>query len=149
MSKEKINIYRDGVAMDIDKDKGIEVSHTRDGHVVETYHVNGVPAYFVTLKNSTFCAHGSSIAEAVTDAEWKDPSKRPSREALVKEIQDAGKTRLISLLEFRLLTGACQEGCRIAIARAKVSGGPMTAFDIRDKVSREWGNKLIQLLGWE
>lgn len=149
MSKTKINIYRDGVAMGIDADKGIKVHRTREGHVVETYHVDGVPAYFVTLKDSAFCAHGATVAEAVTDAEWKDPSKRPSREALVKEIQTAGKKRPISLSEFRLLTGACQEGCRLAITRAKVSGGPMTAFDIRDKVNREWGNKLIQLLGWD
>jgi hypothetical protein len=107
-----------------------------------------VRKYFVTLKDSPYCAHGSTVAEAVADALWKDPAKRPSLEGLAETIREAGKARKISLPEFRLLTGACSEGCRVAIKRAGVSGKPMTAFDIRDKVSKDWGDKLLSVLGW-
>ena len=142
-------MYRDGITLNIDPKFGIRVSTTRDGHVVETFVVDGVKRYFVTIKDSVFCAHGRTVAEAVTDALWKDPAKRPTIDALVEKIKKAGKQRKISLAEFRLLTGACAEGCRIAIERSGVSGRPMTAFDIRDKVNREWGTKLLSILGWD
>ena len=142
-------MYRDGIEADIDPGFGIRVSKTRDGHTVESFKVNGMRKCFVTLKGSPCCAHGNTVAEAVADALWKDPEKRPSLEGLAETIREAGKKRKISLPEFRLLTGACAEGCRIAIKRAGVSGKPMTAFDIRDKVSKEWGDKLIRVLGWD
>ena len=80
--------------------------------------------------------------------EWKDPEKRPTLDALRETIRKAGKRRKITLAEFRLLTGACAEGCRQALRRAGLDGKPMTAFDIRDKVSREWGDKLLRILDW-
>ena len=139
-------LYRDGVETKIDGP--VKVSKTRDGHTVEAFASDGKPGYFVTLAGSHYCAHGTTVAEAVADALWKDPAKRPSLEALAAEIKAAGKARKISLPEFRLLTGACAEGCRVAIARAKVSGAPMTAYEIRDVVDKSWGNKLLQVLGW-
>ena len=142
-----IQLYRDGVTENIDE-PGVRVTTTRAGHTVERYKVNGVPKYFVTLKDSHFCAHGNTVAEAVADALWKDPSKRPSLEVLKARIQKAGKKRKITLQEFRILTGACKEGCRVALERAGLSGSPMTAFDIRDQVSNEWGTKLLNILGW-
>jgi hypothetical protein len=145
--KAIMKIYRDGVEETIDE-TGIKVSKTRQGHVVETYYVSGVPKYFVTLAGTHYCAHGATVAEAITDAVWKDPSKRPSLEELKKTIQQEGHARKISLAEFRLLTGACKEGCRIAIERAKHDGSPMTAYDIRDKISKDWGGKLLQILEW-
>ena len=141
-------MYRDGLEVRHDTDYGIHVSSTRDGHIVEAFKVGGVRKYFVTLKDSVYCAHGDTVADAVADALWKDPAKRPSAEALTEKIRAAGKTRLISLREFRLLTGACAEGCRIAMERARVTATSMTAFDIRDKISKEWGGKLLKILGW-
>ena len=144
-------MYRDGMEIEHDRDYGIRVSKTRDGHIVEAFKVQGVTKYFVTLKDSIFCAHGDTVADAIADALWKDPAKRPSAEALKEEIVKAGKARLITLREFRLLTGACAEGCRIAMERARIdekSTKSMTAFDIRDKISKEWGAKLLKILGW-
>ena len=141
-----IRMYRDGIEVIIDGE--IKVSKTRAGHTVEKFLVGGIPKYFVTLKDTHFCAHGDTIAEAVADASWKDPSKRPSLDELKRKIQKAGRNRKITLPEFRLLTGACREGCRVALSRAKLDGSPMTAADIRDKVSKEWGDKLMNILGW-
>jgi hypothetical protein len=115
---------------------------------VEEYSLGGKPGYFVTLKDLPFCAHGSTLAEAITDATWKDKSKRPSLEELKAEIQKAGKDRLISLSEFKLLTGACSEGCRIALKGVRLDGSPMTAFDVR-KHFPEWGDKLLEVLEWQ
>ena len=141
-------MYRDGLEIKNDSDFGIRVARTRDGHIVETFKVNGVKKHFVTLKDSVYCAHGDTVADAVADALWKDPARRPSAEALAEEIRKAGKTRKITLREFRLLTGACSEGCRIAMARARITEKSMTAFGIRDNISNEWGNKLLKILGW-
>jgi hypothetical protein len=143
-----MKLYRDGLEEAIDA-PGIKVSTTREGHVVEKYSVNGKPRFFVTLAKTHFCSHGATVAEAITDALWKDPSKRPSIDALTAEIKKAGKTRKISLNEFRVLTGACKEGCRVALERAKCDGSPMTAEDIKNKVSKDWGTKLITILGWD
>jgi len=141
-----ITFFRDGLEENIDATPRVSV--TREGHVVESYKVNSKPRFFVTLKGSHLCAHGSSLAEAIADAIWKDPDKRPSLEALRDEIREAGQKRKITLGEFKILTGACSDGCRIALERAKLDGSPMTAKDIL-KHFPEWGRKLMATLEWK
>ncbi len=140
-----MKFYRDGLEEQIDAMP--KVHRNREGHTIEAYSVKGEKKYFVTLSNSFYCAHGNSIAEAVADAIWKDEDKRPSLESLKEEIQKSGIDRKITINEFRVLTGACNEGCRVALTRAKKEA-PLTAKEIRDSVSREWGIKLIQILEW-
>src|SRR5512135_815989 len=140
-----MKFYRDGVEEEIDSKP--RVTMTREGHVVEVYSVKGETKYFVTLAGTHYCAHGNTLAEAISDAIWKAETKRPSLESLKKEIQDAGRDRKISLMEFRILTGACAEGCRIALKREKLDGSPMTTNDI-EHYFPEWGEKLKHILEW-
>lgn len=142
-------IYRDGLQQTIDPDYGIRATKTRDGHTVERYRVDGVTKYFVTLAGSPYCAHGSTLAEAIADAKWKDPKQRPSLEQVKATVLRRGRKGKISLPEFRVLTGACKEGCMAALNRAGLEPRPMTADDIRSKVSLDWGNKLFSILGWK
>lgn len=147
MKKNKqMLLFRDGLEELIDDSP--KITKTREGHVVEQYTVDGKKRFFVTLSGSAYCAHGSTLPEAVTDAIWKDPAKRPSLEALRNEIQAAGRERKITLNEFKILTGACSEGCRVALERAKLDGSPMKAKDVL-KHFPEWGRKLLQVLEWE
>lgn len=128
----------------------IRVSTTSDGHVVERYQLaSGEKRYFATLSGTHWCAHGSTIAQAVADAIWKDPTRRPSMESLASEIKSDGVTRKITLNEFRLLTGACLTGCRAALKGVGKDESPLTAKEIRDTISRDWGDKLISVLGWQ
>jgi len=143
-----MKLYRDGLEEDIDPPV-VKVITTRDGHVVEAYSVGGEPRFFATLAGTHFCAHGRTAAEAISDALWKDPEKRPTIDQLVADIRRAGRTRKLTVPEFRLLTGACREGCRVAIKRAGVTDSSMTAFDIRDRIDRDWGGKLLRILGWD
>ena len=124
------------------------VSKTREGHVVESYNVDGVERFFVTLAGSHLSAHGNTLAEAIADAIWKDEKQRPSLETLKAEINKDGRDRKISLQEFRVLTGACSVGCKIALKNAGLNGSPMTIKDII-KYFPEWGNKLRTILGWD
>jgi hypothetical protein len=140
--------YRDGLEEEISGP--IRVSVTSDGHVVESYKLStGKRRFFATLAGSHWCAHGNTVAEAVSDAIFKDPIRRPSLQSLVKSINADGKDRKVTLSEFRILTGACLTGCQEALKRAGRNGSPMTAQEIRDVVSLEWGKKLISVLGWE
>lgn len=140
-------VYRDGLEESVIGP--IKVRVTSDGHTVESYKLaDGKRRFFVTLSGTHWCAHGSSLAGAVADALWKDPSRRPSMESLIKSIKSDGPTRKITLNEFRALTGACLVGCRDALAKSGRDESPMTANDIRDIVSKDWGNKLISILGW-
>lgn len=140
--------YRDGVEESISGP--IRVLVTSDGHVVEKYKTDkGKWRYFATLAGTHWCAHGESIASAVSDAIWKDPAQRPSLTALKAEILNVGKKRKITLNEFRVLTGACLTGCRSALEKAGKDESPMTAYDIRDYVSKEWGTKLLSILEWK
>lgn len=141
-----MNYYRDGLELEIESKP--KVYKTREGHVVEEYISEGKKGFFVTLKGLPFCAHGSTLAEAVTDALWKDESKRPSLEELKAEIQEVGEDRKITLNEFRILTGACLEGCRVALKRAGLDGSPMKAHDVY-KYFPEWGGKLLDVLEFE
>lgn len=145
---ETRKFFRDGLEEDITG--MVRVSVTSDGHVVESYKLaNGKRRFFATLYGTHWCAHGDTIADAVTDAMFKDPAQRPSIDSLVKTIKAAGRSRKITLSEFRILTGACMAGCKTALERAGRDSSPMTAADIRDVVSRDWGTKLIRVLGWE
>lgn len=140
--------YRDGLEEEITG--RIHVSVTSDGHTIEAYRLaSGEKRFFATLAGTHWCAHGSTVAEAVTDAIFKDPNQRPSLEALVQLIKSEGRKRKITLSEFRILTGACLVGCQEALKLAGKDGSPMTAEDIRDHLSRDWGNKLIRVLGWD
>jgi hypothetical protein len=143
---KKITFFRDSIEEQIDAPPVVSV--TRDGHTVEKYSVDGVQKFFVTLAGTHWCAHGSTIAEAIADAIWKDDTRRPSAEAVKKEIQEAGRNRKITLNEFRVLTGACAEGCRIALARQGLDGSPMTVENIKQHFP-EWGEKLLQILEWK
>lgn len=138
-------IFRDGLEERIDGPPII--STTREGHNVESYCVDGVERFFVTLVGSHYCAHGNTLAEAIADAIWKDEKKRPSLEAVKESIRDDGKNRKISLQEFRILTGACQVGCQVALKQAGLDGSPMCATDIK-KHFPDWGAKLLEILEW-
>lgn len=141
--------YRDGIEEKIKGD--VKVSHTVEGHNVESYTLeNGKKRFFVTLSNSFLCAHGNTVAEAVADALWKDEKNRPSLEKLRNEIIAAGRDREITMNEFRTLTGACLTGAREALRQAGLEEvTSMTAFQIRSKVSQSWGQKLLDVLGWK
>lgn len=139
--------FRDGLEELIVGD--IKARTRPDGFMVEEYALaDGTTRFFAIKPGTGLCAHGSTEAEAIADALWKDEANRPKLEELRDEIRAAGKDRKITLNEFRLLTGACAEGCRVAIKKAKHDGSPLTAFEIRDRINKEWGNKLIQILGW-
>ena len=145
MKKTTYKVFRDGLEEIADSPPF--VSKTRDGHTVESYTIDGVQRFFVTLAGSHYCAHGNSIAEAVADAIWKDEKQRPSLDALKSEIQKAGRERKITLQEFRVLTGACSVGCKAALKQVGLDGSPMLARDVA-KHFPEWGGKLLQVLEW-
>lgn len=141
-------IYRDGLEEEVSGP--INVHITSDGHVVESYkNTLGKRRYFATLAGTHWCAHGDSVASAVADALWKDPVLRPSIEAIKAEIRKDGKERKITLNEFRVLTGACLYGCRSALEREGRDESPLTAYEIRDSISKDWGNKLLSVLEWD
>ena len=139
--------YRDGLEETI---TGTVKAHTTsDGHVVESYkRSDGKRRFFVTLAGSHWTAHGDTIADAIADALWKDPAQRPSTQSVVESVKKEGRSHKFTLNEFRLLTGACLIGCRSALERVGKDGSPMTAIEIRDVVSFDWGNKLLSILGW-
>ena len=109
---------------------------------------SGKKGFFATIAGTHYCAHGETLEQAISDALWKDETKRPSMEQVRDEIKAAGPKRLITKNEFRLLTGACSEGIRIALERAKVKEEPMTAAKIL-KISESWGKQLYSVLGWK
>ena len=139
-------IFRDGLEEVADSPP--QVSTTRQGHTVEAYSVQGKPRFFVTLVGSHYCAHGETLAEAIADATWKDEKLRPSLEAVKEDIRKDGRLRKITLQEFRILTGACQAGCKAALRQAGLDGSPMVIKDIV-KHFPDWGGKLASVLEWQ
>jgi hypothetical protein len=138
-------IFRDGLEEKVDGPP--LVSTTREGHRVESYRVDGDNRFFVTLAGSHYCAHGNTLADAIADAIWKDPKRRPSLEAVKEDIRKEGENRKITLQEFQILTGACRTGCQVALKKAGLDGSPMKARDI-EKHFPEWGAKLLVILEW-
>lgn len=146
MAATKLKLFRDNLEETIDGP--VTVSSTREGHRVESYRVDGADRFFVTLVGSYYCAHGNTLAEAIADALWKDEKRRPSLEKVKEDIRKEGQDRKITLQEFRILTGACQAGCHVALKQAGLNGSPMKAADIK-KHFPEWGAKLLTILEWE
>ena len=140
--------YRDGLEQEIVG--SIRIKTTPEGHIAEIYKTSdGKQNFFVTLAGSHWCSHGSSLADAIGSAIWKDPTRRPSMQALAESIKSEGRTHKFNLNEFRLLTGACLSGCRDALSQKGRDESPMTALEIRDVISTEWGEKLLLVLGWK
>lgn len=142
-----VSVYRDGLSVTLDPGSTIKTRTTSDGHVIETWKSKGKRVYFANLYDSVYCAHGDTAAQAIADALWKDPARRPSLEALVGEIRPVVKTRKISLQEFRVLTGACETGCRSFLeAKGFGVGVRMTLAEFLP-IGGEWALKLKQVLG--
>ena len=141
-----MTIYRDGIEYVLDPNSKVSVRTTSDGHVIESWKSQGNRVYFSTLAGSHFCAHGSTAAEAVADALWKDPARRPSLDALVAEIKPQIKTRKIRLQEFRLLTGACMDGCRRFLQQHKLPTTVSMTLAEFLPIGGEWARKLEAVL---
>lgn len=141
-----MKLFRDGLEQEIDA-RPI-MSRTAEGHAVETYFVKGKKKFFVTLAGLPYCAHGATLAQAIADAIWKDEKQRPTLQAVKEIICKAGKLYKISVQEFRVLTGACSEGCAMALEKAGLDGSPMVIEDVV-KYFPEWGHKLQSILEWD
>lgn len=137
-------IYRDGI--DHVLDGKVSVRTTSDGHTIESWKSNGKRVYFANLHDSVYCAHGDTAAQAIGDAIWKDPKRRPSMEDLVSEIRPQIKTRKITVNEFRLLTGACESGCRDFLRDKKLGLDAAMTLDEFMPIGGEWAQKLKQVL---
>lgn len=137
-------IFRDGIEHVIDGK--VTVRMTSDGHVIESWKSNGKRVYFANIANSVYCAHGDTPADAVADAIWKDPTRRPSLEALVAEIKPVVKTRKISLQEFRVLTGACESGCRSFLEQHGLATSVKMTLAEFMPIGGEWALKLKQVI---
>lgn len=139
-------VYRDGTSHSLDKGSKIFVRTTSDGHTIESWRSEGKRVYFANLANSVYCAHGDTSAQAIGNAIWKDPKLRPPLEDLVAEIKPQIKTRKITVREFRLLTGACETGCRdFLVARGMNMSASMT-LDEFIPVGGDWARKLKEVL---
>lgn len=137
-------IFRDGVSHQIDS--RVSIRTTSDGHVIESWKSNGKRVYFANLFDSVYCAHGGSAAQAIGDAIWKDPKRRPSMEALVEEIKPVIATRKITLNEFRLLTGACESGCRHFLEQRGLKSSVEMTLKEFIPIGGEWALKLKSVL---
>lgn len=145
---KKRALFRDGIEEDIIGP--IRIKETSDGHIVECYRLSdGKRRFFATIAGTHYCAHGNTLANAISDALWKDPLQRPSMESLRASIQKKGNNHMFTLNEFRLLTGACAEGCRSALSKSGRDEGPMTVMDICKFVSNDWGKKLLSIMDWK
>jgi hypothetical protein len=141
-----IKIYRDGIEHILDKGCRVSIRTTSDGHVIESWKERGKRVYFANLSDGVYCAHGETQAQAIGDAIWKDPKRRPSLEALVAEIKPKIKTRKISIKEFQILTGACQSGC---VHFLKTHNLPLdTEMTLTEfmPIGGDWAKKLNEVL---
>lgn len=139
-------VYRDGVKFPLDSGSQVKTKTTRDGHLVEYWASNGKNVYFVTLKNSVYCAHGDSLPEAIMSATWKDPTKRPDMKKLAKEIAADIENRKINVREFCYLTGACMAGTKQFLEQHNL---PITvSMTIKEfkPIGGEWATKLEQVI---
>lgn len=141
-----VSVYRDGLSVTLDPGSSIKTRTTSDGHVIETWKSNGKRVYFANLHDSVYCAHGDTAAQAIADAIWKDPRRRPSLEALVNEIKPAIKSRKITVQEFRLLTGACESGCRAFLQQKGLSSSVKMTLAEFLPIGGDWAKKLEEVL---
>lgn len=140
------NILRDGIEHSLDLGSKISVRTTSDGHVIESWKSKGKRVYFANLFESVYCAHGDTAAQAIGDAIWKDPKRRPSLEALTAEIKPEIKTRKLTVREFRLLTGACESGCRDFLRRYKLELDVTMTLAEFLPIGGDWAKKLERVL---
>lgn len=66
-------------------------------------------------RRSDYTAHGDSVAAAVRDVQFKELQENFDSDQLVEKIKSCG---IVTFIEYRLLTGACESGLRAGIKSA-------------------------------
>ena len=139
--------YRDGLTIGACHSPRVVV---REGHTCEVFSTSDGDVWFVTLKDTHFCAHGDSFHDAVIAAKEKQNPGAGRIEA-IKRIQKTGK---VNLNDFCLATGACRAGATAWIKQEGLSvKAEMKVSDVLGRLdktsSRSWGETLREELGDE
>lgn len=139
-----MKLYRDGLTLESDEPPRII---KREGHTCEVFKTSDGDMWFVTLKDTHFCAHGDSFHDAVIAAK----EKQNPGEAKADALERIKTTGLVTLADFCLATGACRAG---AMAWVKQEGlSPKMEIKVPDVLKRlgnsssaSWGQTLREEL---
>lgn len=140
-NKPRYEAYRDGLLLYTEG----EVIETLDAVVEVLYStkVSHERVYFAEIKNTTFCAHGDSVEEAIEDALFKDGTKKLTEEDR-KKYQDADFQFSVSL--FRRLTGACKTGIAEWLKQRDLPATTKMTLSQFEKVGGEWADNLKEAI---
>ncbi|MEM7698698.1 MAG: hypothetical protein AAF236_09875, partial [Verrucomicrobiota bacterium] len=100
--------YIDGDAMLLTSKRtidGYKISKARYFHGGD---IVALPQCWIAEKDG-FYAHGESIKDAIEDAAFKAMQVSANVEDIAREVKQSG---VVTKNQYRLLTGACDEGCR-------------------------------------
>ena len=96
-------INYDGIPVFVSKRKRVNNSEINEGNIGNK---KGVETFVVS--SNGFHAHGKTIKDAREDLAFKIAKQNFNVDEVVREIKSTG---IITLQQYRLLTGACKQGC--------------------------------------
>ncbi|MGJ8677199.1 MAG: hypothetical protein ACSHX0_06760 [Akkermansiaceae bacterium] len=98
----------DGYTMILLKKKKIGVFETYSARYFGGGEIDKLKECFLASAGD-FWAHGSSLKEAIEDVRFKSMSVNFDKEEMLNEVR---KSQRVQVVHYRLMTGACREGCR-------------------------------------
>ncbi len=103
-----------------------------------------LPKCFIVEKNGYF-AHGETLREAIEDVTFKYFQDNSNLDELVSSIKAKGT---ITVVDYRLLTGACQMGCNNFMEENNITADELPIEKVLELTKGYYGHdRFVELLG--
>lgn len=105
-------------------------------------YLKGGKKVFVALKEA-FAAHGDSLKKAIEDCNFKFLQSTIDVEAYAQEVKERG---VMTVMDYRLLTGACKSGCMHFLKQKGVKETEMELEKALELVQGSYGSERVNKL---
>ena len=115
--------------------------------VTKAYYFKGgslkdLPKSYIASKDD-YTAHGETVKEAIEDLNFKILSTNFNIKDIVSKIK---KSKIVSINDYRLLTGACRQGCKEFMKSNKFKGNEVSLEEVLKLTKNEFGGSRFKEL---
>ena len=136
--------YIDGYSMIINSSKKVDDYIIYKAQYLKGGNLKDLPRCFIAEKGKYF-AHGDTVQKAIQDVQFKFLQETFNLDDLVKQIKTK---QMVSVNEYRLLTGACSMGVAEFMKEMNIDVDELPLSEVLQITKGRFGyDKIVELLG--